>query len=143
MDLKSFRQYMIFAALFGSLYLYIQAFKIFNTKETAGVSELAYVITLISATAWLTYSFMANDIVIRVSAISGIIGSILVLYAILKYRNNHVEKNIDFDDDNRDPAEIIYAYTDCTESNPWLIALNDTTKVITCEEMLPKCFCRR
>jgi len=130
MDKEKFQKYMIFFAFFGSLYLYVQAFKILQTKVTAGISELAYIITLISGSAWLIYSFISNDPVIRVSAISGIIGSLLVLFLIFKFRDNDPEPKIVFPKNNRSPDDIITAYDDHREPNPWLFVMNDTCNII-------------
>lgn len=131
MDKEDLQDYMIIAALFGSLYLYVQAFKIYKTKETAGVSKLAFVFTLISSIAWLIYGKMINDKVIIVSAVAGIIGSILILILILRYQGTEPKPHIKFKKNTRSPDDIIEAYNDHHNPDPWLFIMNDIAKAIT------------
>lgn len=130
MDKDKFQKYMVFLAIFGSVYLYIQAYKIYRTKETAGVSELAYIFILISSIVWLIYGMVVNDKVIKASAISAIIGSLLVLFLILKYRDEEPPEKIDFCENDRDPEDIIEAYNDNRKLIPWFFVMNDTCDVI-------------
>ena len=126
---------MIFVAAFGSLYLYIQAFKIISTKVTAGVSQLAFIITLISGSAWLMYSFVIKDPVIRISSTLGIIGSLLILFLLFKYRGIEPEPKIDLPTNNRLPGDVIKAYSNHRVPRPWLFVENDMTEVSSADEM--------
>ena len=135
MDKAKFQRYMIFIAVFGSLYLYIQAFKIITTGVTAGISQLAFIITLISGSAWFTYSFVVKDPVIRVSSTLGIIGSLLILFLLFKLRGTEPEPKIDLPDNNRPPGDIIKAYSNHREPLPWLFVENDMTEVSSAEEL--------
>jgi len=78
--------WMIFAALFGSSVFYVQAFRILRTQNVAGLSEIAYSISFVSALAWLSYAFMTNNPVIKVSGTANLIGASLVLFLIFRYR---------------------------------------------------------
>ena len=126
MNKEQFQNYVAVIAVLGSLYLYIQAFKIFKTGETAGVSELAFVLTLISSILWLIYGIIVKDKVIYISAISGIIGSLLVLFLLVKYRDTEPKPRIEFQENNRNPEDIIEAYTNRLESKRWLFVMNET-----------------
>jgi len=128
MNLEGFQDWMLFFALFGSLFLYVQAFKIFRTKEVAGLSELAFIITLISAIAWGVYGFLTKDNVIILSSVANAIGSILILTLIFAYRDNEPEPKVEFEKNTRSPEDIITAYNDHREPNPWFFAIDYNTK---------------
>jgi len=117
---KYLTSYMAFIAIFGSFYLYIQAYQILATKEAEGVSILAYIVVLIAASSWFIYSFYTNNLISRLSATLGIIGAILVIFLAFKYRDNEPESKPKFTLINRKPDEIIYAYEDDEEDRcPW------------------------
>ena len=107
------QKWMYFIAIFGPSWLYVQAYKILSTKQTAGLAALAYVITLVSATCWLIYGLMQNDPIIKLSGTLSVIGSILVLYLIFAHSGNKIEEKIIFDKkSNRHGKDILKAYTD-------------------------------
>ena len=128
--MKDIQRYMLVLAIFGNLYLYIQAYSIASTQITAGISELAFVITLISSSIWFFYGISMKDPVIKTSATFGVIGSILILVLLFQNRGVEPDPIIKFDKHNRNPMDIIKAYHHKLDESPWLFVENDDTDVI-------------
>jgi uncharacterized protein with PQ loop repeat len=78
--------FMVFIIIFGSSFLFFQANKIYQSKSTEGVSTIAYLIYLFSSIGWLFYSFYNFDYILIFSSVLGILGSIIILLLIYKYK---------------------------------------------------------
>lgn len=65
---------------------YPQAYTIWKTKSSQGISILTYSIFSIGTFAWTAYGFYLRDLPIILSFIIGVVGSWLVLGLTLYYR---------------------------------------------------------
>lgn len=70
----------------GNVFLYIQLAKIIRTKDSSSMSLPAYFVLLISSSSWFTYGFLLRDIPLVISGFIQLIGVILLLINIPKYR---------------------------------------------------------
>jgi MtN3 and saliva related transmembrane protein len=80
----------IVVSIFGilmSIGYFPQAYKIWKKKSAENISLITYFIFFIGCFTWLVYGILLQDIPIIVSFIVGVIGSFLVLFMSLKYRN--------------------------------------------------------
>lgn len=83
--------YMLFVAIFGRIFLYIQAYEIWERQDSRGVSKTAYFVLLLTTISWLSYGYITNNKPLIYSGIVGLIGTILVLYLIYEYENGPPE----------------------------------------------------
>lgn len=65
---------------------YPQAYTIWKTKSSQGISILTYSIFSVGTFAWTAYGFYLRDLPIILSFIIGVVGSWLVLGLTLYYR---------------------------------------------------------
>jgi MtN3 and saliva related transmembrane protein len=80
----------IVVSIFGvlmSIGYFPQAYRIWKNKSAENISLITYFIFFIGCFTWLVYGVLLQDIPIMVSFIVGVIGSFLVLFMSLKYRN--------------------------------------------------------
>lgn len=77
--------YMLFVAIFGKIFIFIQAYKIWDEQDSRGLSKLAYIVLFFVTISWLTYGYMNNNKPLIYSGIVGLIGVILLLYLIYEY----------------------------------------------------------
>ena len=76
---------MIFIILFGSSFLFFQAFRIYQTKDINCISVIAYIIYFITSIFWLFYGIYKSDIIIIGSSIFALFGSLLILFLVYFY----------------------------------------------------------
>ena len=74
-----------------SLGYYPQAYKIWKLKSAKEISLINYIILGIGTTTWLVYGYVLKDAVIMTSFIFGVIGSWLMIFLVLKYRNTSLK----------------------------------------------------
>ena len=74
-----------------SIGYYPQAYKIYKTKSSRGVSLLTFGIFGIGTLTWTIYGFYTNDWTIIWGFVVGVIGSWLVIGLTLFYRNKNNE----------------------------------------------------
>lgn len=125
--------YMILIAFFGNMFLYIQAYKIWTTRKTAGLSKLAYFILLLGALSWGYRGVVGGSVPVRVGACLGITGSILVLYLINRFEKFDIikfEEYTDIDRNERGPKVL----NGNTRTLSWNLALNEEKLLINFEE---------
>ncbi|MBN9344311.1 MAG: hypothetical protein J0H87_08120 [Holosporales bacterium] len=80
--LKYYEKYMLLMGIGGQSLFYLQAFKIFFTRNAQGVSVSGFTIALISLVSWLIYGVLIKDkILIRVNIVA-VVGAVLTLIAI-------------------------------------------------------------
>lgn len=80
--LKYYEKYMLLMGVGGQSLFYLQAFKIFFTRNAQGVSLSGFTIALISLVSWLIYGILVKDkILVRVNIVA-VVGAILTLIAI-------------------------------------------------------------
>lgn len=118
---------MVFIAVFGNLYLYVQAYKIYSTGMAAGVSQLAYIFTTISSAAWLFYGISLGSGMIILSSILGLIGSLLILFLLQTYRKKTPQPQFSFNGNNRTPDNIVTAYYDRQDEDNWFFISVDNS----------------
>ncbi len=70
-----------------SLGHYPQAYKIFKNKSSKDVSVFTYLVFGIGTIVWLLYGIYTRDVVVVAGFALGVIGSWLVIFLSLKYRN--------------------------------------------------------
>ena len=70
-----------------SLSYFPQAYKIFKNKSSEDISILSYLIFGVGTIVWLLYGIYTRDIVVALGFVFGVIGSWLVIFLSLKYRN--------------------------------------------------------
>jgi len=75
-----FEKYMYFIAILGAVFLYVQAYKIYDKKSADDISVLAFSLVVFVSLNWLLYGYVLNKKAIILSSILGLIGSIIILY---------------------------------------------------------------
>ena len=85
---ENFEKYMFFIAILGSVFLYIQAYKIYEKKSANDISIVAFSIVLFVSLNWLLYGYILDKKVIILSSILGAIGSSIVLYLTYLYQTD-------------------------------------------------------
>lgn len=70
-----------------SLGYYPQAYKIWKLKSAKELSLINYGILGIGTLTWFIYGIVLKDIVIMTSFVFGVVGSWLMIFLVLKYRN--------------------------------------------------------
>lgn len=70
-----------------SLGYYPQAYKIWKLKSSKEISLINYIILGVGTLTWFIYGLVLNDTVIMISFIFGVVGSWLMIFLVLKYRN--------------------------------------------------------
>jgi len=91
-DNEFYEKYMIFIAIIGSLFLYIEAFNIYKNKSTYNISPLAFSLVLFVSLNWAVYAYVLENIVIMISSVLAIIGSSIILFLFWIYRNNSIQQ---------------------------------------------------
>ena len=81
-------QYMTFIAIGGSLFYFIQAYKIFKTKCTQGLSITAFILNFFIQVSWAVYGWLMDLGLVCLASTLTTIGVLLILIGILKY-NKH------------------------------------------------------
>ncbi len=71
-----------------SMGYYPQAYKIFKNKSSKDVSILTYLVFGVGTIVWLLYGIYTRDIVVALGFVFGVIGSWLVIFLLLKYKDN-------------------------------------------------------
>lgn len=80
--LTYYEKYMLLMGIGGQSLFYLQAFKIFFTRNAQGVSLSGFAIALMSIISWIIYGTLIKDkILIRVNIVA-VVGAILTLGAI-------------------------------------------------------------
>ncbi len=80
----------VVVSIFGilmSMGYFPQAYRIWKNKSAENISFITYFIMFTGCFAWLIYGVILQDIPIIVSFVVGVIGSFLVLFMSLKYRD--------------------------------------------------------
>ncbi|AWN81862.1 SemiSWEET family transporter [Candidatus Cardinium hertigii] len=80
-----YKNYMMVMGPLANLMFYLQAYKIFTTKQATGVAFFAFVWSFIGLSSWLVYGIVLKSKVLIWSNIAGVIGTLLVLVGILLY----------------------------------------------------------
>jgi len=83
---KWFDRYMVLVAVFGSVFVYLQAAVIIQNKSSENVSMPSYILFLIVALSWMAYGILWTDWVVALSGVVASIGAILALVATVSYR---------------------------------------------------------
>jgi len=82
---EMYRRYMLFIGVFGQMVYYAQAYKIFTTHETAGVSLFGFTIGLIAAISWFLYGVIIRDFPLYLANFVATIGAAAAVAGILIY----------------------------------------------------------
>jgi len=83
---KYYDRYMILIAVFGSIFVYLQAATILVNKSSENVSMASYILFLIVSLSWMLYGILWLDWLVIVSGIVSSIGAITALVATISYR---------------------------------------------------------
>lgn len=83
---KWFDRYMLVVAVFGSLFVYLQAAVIIQNKSSENVSMPSYIIFLIVALSFMAYGILWTDWVVSLSGLIASVGAIIALVATISYR---------------------------------------------------------
>lgn len=89
-NFKNMKIFQIVTTIIGitmSLGYYPQAYKIWKLKSAKEISLVNYIILGIGTLTWFIYGLVLNDVVIMISFIFGVVGSWLMIFLVLKYRN--------------------------------------------------------
>ena len=82
---KYYEKYMMLMGIMSQAAIYIQAYIIYKNRSATDVSFLSFSIICISLCSWLIYGLLIKNRILIVSNVIAVIGSILVLLAIMKY----------------------------------------------------------
>ena len=86
---KYFKIGMMILLTIEASFLFIQAAKSFETKSVDDLNLTAFIILLVTNIAWLLYGFfIVHDFPLMLSGMLYVVGSILVIVAIVLYRSN-------------------------------------------------------
>jgi len=80
-----YEKYMFFIGLVGQMVFYLQAFKIFSTKNAENVSLAAFLFGLVSVSSWLIYGLILKNRILVVSNLFAVIGALSVVIGILLF----------------------------------------------------------
>lgn len=96
MNLFSYETYMYIISAASSLFYFIQAYKTFKTKSSKDLSLIAYIFLLIVGISWGIYAIQKSIGPLIIGGIFQLIGVCLVIYLIIKYKNNDpkIEENL-------------------------------------------------
>jgi len=82
---KLYEKYMLVIGVGGQLLYYLQAYKIFASKNSENVSLEAFLLGFISVASWLIYGIILKNRVLIVSNIFAVIGALSVITGILLF----------------------------------------------------------
>lgn len=87
---KYYKAAMIILLMIEASFLFIQAAKSFQTKSVNDLNLAAFIILLVTNVAWGLYSvfILHTDVPLLLSAVLYVVGSALVIVAIVLYREN-------------------------------------------------------
>lgn len=85
--MKNFEIFVTLVGVLMSLGYYPQIYKILKTKSAKDVSLISYIIFSFGTTTWFIYGVVKKDPIIFFGFIFGVIGSILVLFLKIFYKN--------------------------------------------------------
>ncbi|MFZ2523293.1 MAG: SemiSWEET family transporter [Minisyncoccia bacterium] len=85
--MKTFQIVTTIVGITMSLGYYPQAYKIWKLKSAKEISLINYLILGVGTTVWFIYGYVLKDLVIMTSFIFGVIGSWLMIFLVLKYRD--------------------------------------------------------
>lgn len=83
---KWYDRYMMLIAVFGSIFVYLQASVIIQNKSSENVSMPSYILFLIVSLSWMVYGILWTDWIVVISGMIASIGAIVALVATLSYR---------------------------------------------------------
>ena len=81
-----YEKYMFFIGVAGQMVFYLQAFKIFSTKNAESVSLIAFLFGLVSVTSWLIYGVVLKNRVLVISNTFAVVGALSVITGILIFQ---------------------------------------------------------
>lgn len=82
---KFYEKYMFIIGGCGSLVFYLQAIKVFYSKDATAVSLTAFLVGLVSVISWAVYGFIIKNRVLFVSNVISTVGALLVVIGIIHY----------------------------------------------------------
>ena len=121
-------RYMIGITVISNTFLYIQAFKIWKTHQTSGISTLAYFIVFVVSLIWGWKGIMINSTAVKTGAVLSGVGSALIIYMVHLYKDEQVLDYFETRDRNEiNCTKILYEPVD----KPWNLALNEDTSYVS------------
>ena len=78
----------------GNIFLYVQLAAIISSKDSSTVSMAAYSVLLVASISWLIYGYLLKDFPLLLSGVFNIIGIILLLIFIPKYKKKADSKSV-------------------------------------------------
>jgi uncharacterized protein with PQ loop repeat len=84
--MHKFEMWMVAIAIFGPIFIYLQASTIIQNKSSENVSLPSFVVFLIVQLHWFVYSISWNDWIHALSAMIGVIGSVVAIGATIHFR---------------------------------------------------------
>ena len=83
--LKYYENYMSVIGPVGNLMFFLQAYKIFTTKNAISISCSGFTLSFIGLCSWLLYGFFIKNKALIIANLVGITGASLVLIGTLLY----------------------------------------------------------
>ena len=80
----------------GNVFLYVQLAEIISKKDSKTVSLSAYAVLLVSAISWFIYGYLLRDIPLLISGALQIIGVLLLLVFIAKYKGGVTQQRVKY-----------------------------------------------
>jgi uncharacterized protein with PQ loop repeat len=121
-------RYFIGITVVSNTFLYIQAYKIWKTHQTGGLSTLAYFIVFIVSLIWGWKGIMINSTAVKTGAVLSGIGSALIIYMIHLYKDEPVLDFFETKDRNEiNCTKILYEPVD----HPWTLAINEDISYVS------------
>jgi len=85
LSFKLYENYMKIMGPLGNLMFYMQAYKIFTTKNAVSISLLGFTFSFVALSSWLIYGIFLKNKPLIVSNLVGVVGTILVLIFTIIY----------------------------------------------------------
>lgn len=79
-----YANFMVMIAVLGAIPISIQAFKVYRTKETRGISIYAFMFQILISSLWVLYAFMCRNGIIIISSSLLIIASGVLIWLTIR-----------------------------------------------------------
>ena len=99
-QLQFYANFMIFVAILGCIPLSVQAYRIYQTGETLGVSVYAFSFQILLSTLWIIYGIISRIGVIVLSSTLILLAALILVSLTIYYNSNNPNQEDDTNEED-------------------------------------------
>lgn len=88
-----YANFMVFVAVLGAIPIATQAWRVYDTKETRGISKYAFAFQIVISSLWIGYAFMCRNGIIIISSSLIIIAALVLIWFTIRYSTDTEESS--------------------------------------------------